>query len=143
MNDDLVFWDGTYCMVCQTNYGIPDDTEVENFLCRRCNEYAGRNALIRRIDLFEKQSAMSRHPASADVTPGTITYQSIEIDIPEEHWNEDEVHHVPCSHCNREEVEGMWLLQVDKGTYNEIIGGPLCESCYEELSADFYGESGV
>lgn len=140
---DIEFWDGTYCMVCQTNYGIPDDTEVNNFLCRRCNEYAERNALIRRINLFEKQSAMYRHPASADVTPGTITYQTLEIDIRETDYDEDSVRHIPCSSCNREEVEGMWLLQVERDGYNEVISGPLCESCYEQMSADFYGENEV
>jgi hypothetical protein len=141
MNNETEFWNGTYCMVCQVNYGEPENTEVSNFLCRRCNEYAERNALIRRIDLFEEQAAKYRHPANVSGDSNPIKYETLDISFSEDEMNLDAVNHIPCTSCNREEVEGMWLLQVDRGTYNEVISGPLCESCYETMSKDFYGES--
>ena len=141
MNNETVFWDGTYCMVCQVNYGEPGNTEVTNFLCRRCNEYAERNALVRRIDLFEEQAAKYRHPAAVVLSDNPIQYETIEISYSEEDMNEDIVHHIPCSSCNREDVEAMWLLQVDRGSYMEVISGPLCDSCYQAASEEYYGES--
>ena len=143
MNSETAFWDGTYCMVCQHNYGEPDNTEVENFLCRRCNEYAERNALTRRIDLFEEQSAKYRHPANIQNNNNPIKYEKIEIRFSEDDMNQDIVQHIPCSTCNREDVEGIWLLQADRGTYMEVVSGPLCNDCYETLSAEYYGESEV
>jgi hypothetical protein len=143
MNSETVFWDGTYCMVCQHNYGEPDNTEVENFLCRRCNDYAKRNALTLRIDLFEEQSAKYRHPANSIASDNPIKYETLDISFSEADMNEDVVNHVPCSACNREDVEGMWLLQADRGTYMEVISGPLCDSCYQAASEDYYGESEV
>ena len=143
MNNELVFWDGTYCMVCQTNYGTPENTEVTNFLCRRCNEYAERNALIRRIDLFEEQNAKYRHPANAGIEPGTITYETLDIEFRDSSYSEDDSNPVPCSNCNREGSVGMWLLEVERNGYNEIISGPLCSSCYVDMSHDYYGGNEV
>ena len=100
-------------------------------------------SLIRRIDLFEEQSAKYRHPANADITPGTITYETLDIEFRETDYSEDDCNPIPCSNCNREDSVGMWLLEVERNGYNEIISGPLCSSCYVDMSHDYYGGNEV
>jgi hypothetical protein len=53
------YWDGSYCMICQDNYGDANNTCVENFLCTYCMTSIRNGNIKQRMTLLEESASRS------------------------------------------------------------------------------------
>jgi hypothetical protein len=130
-------------MVCQVNYGTPEDTEVENFLCLRCNGYAARGSLIRRIELFEEQREKYNGPLVRNVdVPDFEGQKKMKSENLRQILTDPDVQPT-CEDCNDEHSIANWFVSDENGN---LIAGPKCDACYFEYhkanNLDFNDEEG-